>query len=194
LPMILSMISLATICILIGMGSYFIVPFLIKPVAIMTNSVDANSVAILTQTTKIVTIVLFSVLILGGLITFLLKIIIKKNKVVNGVETWGCGYSSPKTSMQYTASSFAQPITDYFSTVLDISKEEQVDTNYFPDKKWTFKSHANDWILTKIYEPLVLIIGKLFTSLRWFQNGKTGLYVLYIAITIIGLIIWKFFI
>ena len=34
---------------------------------------------------------------------------------------------------------------------------------------------------------------RLFASLRWFQSGKTGQYVFYIAITVFCLIIWKFF-
>lgn len=191
--MLLGMILLAIVCAGIGMGSYFIVPILINPVKIMTGNINPENIDVMMNTTRIVTITLFSVLGLGVIISFFRKIITKKHRIADKVETWGCGYSSPKASMQYTASSFAEPITDYFSIPLDISKKENIDTSFFPKNKWKFHSTANDWMLTKIFEPFVLLMGKIFTSLKWLQNGKSGFYVLYIAIAILSLIVWKFF-
>ena len=191
--MLLGMILLAIVCAGIGMGSYFIVPILINPVKIMTGNINPENIDVMMNTTRIVTITLFSVLGLGVIISFFRKIITKKHRIADKVETWGCGYSSPKASMQYTASSFAEPITDYFSIPLDISKKENIDTSFFPKNKWKFHSTANDWMLTKIFEPFILLMGKIFTSLKWLQNGKSGFYVLYIAIAILSLIVWKFF-
>jgi len=39
----------------------------------------------------------------------------------------------------------------------------------------------------------VRLLDRLFASLRWIQNGKSGLYVAYIAITLCAIIVWKFF-
>ena len=192
--MLTGMILLALVCITIGMGSYFIVPILTGPVSIMTGSPNFLNVTLMMNITKTLTIVLFSILVLGLIIALILKSIIKKNKPVKIVNTWDCGYSAPKASMQYTASSFAQPITDYFSIPLNISKKENIDSAFFPNNKWHFHSQANDWILTKILEPFILLIGRFFSSFKWLQNGRSGFYVLYIAIAILFLIVWKFFI
>ena len=37
--------------------------------------------------------------------------------------TWGCGYPQPTARMQYTASSFAQPLTDLFRPLLGTRKK-----------------------------------------------------------------------
>ena len=191
--MILGMIIPAFISIAIGMGSYWIVPVLIKPVSIMTGTLDLKNIELMMDTTKIITILLFSILGIGLLIALLYRAIIRKYKITQNVETWGCGYTAPDVSMEYTASSFAQPVTEYFSIPLNISKNENINADFFPNNKWSFHSAADDWILTKLIEPFIILSNRLFTSFKWFQNGRSGLYVLYIAITILLLITWKFF-
>ena len=42
-----------------------------------------------------------------------------------------------------------------------------------------------------VYEPLFLGIAWLASKLRWLQEGRIQIYVLYIALTILVLLIWK---
>jgi hypothetical protein len=107
--------------------------------------------------------------------------------------TWDCGYSAPDPSMQYTASSFAAPLLGYFKRPLALHKKIEKSQDLFPSQNWKFNSGVDDWILSKIFLPAFKSCDTVFSSLRWFQNGKSGQYVLYIAVTIVCLVIWKFF-
>jgi len=192
LPMIIGMAILALICIFIGLGSYFILPSLIiTPIAVLTNGADIDTSIVLMKTiTKNITYILLLGTIVFAAIFIIYAFLSKRSR--KNVKTWGCGYSLPNNNMQYTSSSFAEPIITYFSFSLNSKKKLQNDHEIFPQNKWYFKSFVNDWILTKIYEPLIKTIEKFLKLFRWFQNGKSGNYVLYIAITLILIIIWKF--
>ena len=194
-PMLLGMIIPAFVSVFIGMGSYFVLPLLFQPVSLLTKTVNISGETLLMDTSKIVSIILFSIAGIGASGVLLQRLIARGNrkKTVKG-ETWGCGYTCPDVSMQYTSSSFAQPLTSYFSTALDLKKKEKTDSSFFPVKGWSFFSSTNDWILSRFYEPLFSSIVKVFTVFKHFQSGKTGSYVLYIALTIILLVIWKFYI
>jgi len=106
--------------------------------------------------------------------------------------TWGCGYSFPSNTMQYTASSYADPALEKFRGLLAGKKEKNFTKDLFPGKNWSFSSEVEDWFLSRIFIKLVKIIDRVLSLLRWFQCGKAGVYVLYVALTVVILIIWKF--
>jgi hydrogenase-4 component B len=117
-----------------------------------------------------------------------------KKRPVSAAVTWDCGYAAPDATMQYTASSFAAPIINYFKRPLAEKRALSKSNDYFPKDAWTFHSGVDDWFLSKVFVPLFRKCDALFARLRWFQSGKSGQYILYIAITVLCLIIWKFFI
>ena len=41
-----------------------------------------------------------------------------------------------------------------------------------------------------IYQPLFGAIGQLLAKLRWLQQGRVHIYVLYVGCTILALMIW----
>ena len=129
----------------------------------------------------------------AALVAGLIKVFRRKRTAVTRAVTWDCGYSQPEPSMQYTASSFAAPIVDYFKVPLAAHEKFSSDGKLFPGKAWSFHSAVEDWFLTRLYAPAIGLFDRLFASLRWFQSGKAGQYVLYIAITVFCLILWKFF-
>ena len=96
--------------------------------------------------------------------------------------------------MQYTASSFASPLINHFQLPLRAQEKLTNSKELFPAGNWTFHSTVDDWFLTRIFSPLIKALDRAFSLLRWFQSGKTGQYVFYIALTVFCLIIWKFFI
>ncbi len=192
--MIAAMRLVAGLCVFIGLGSPLVVPYLIRPVLMFLDTPElAAGSALLRPFTVTVTLVLA----LCGLVTLLVavylrRLIGKKRPVASGV-TWDCGYCLPDPTMQYTASSYAAPIVNYFKGPLAERRTITKTADFFPTGKWTFRSGVDDWMLSKVYEPFFRRCDALFAKLRWFQSGKTGQYVLYIVITVLCLILWKFF-
>jgi len=43
----------------------------------------------------------------------------------------------------------------------------------------------------RILRPGIKGVGALLSSLRWLQHGRLQLYVLYIAVALVALLIWR---
>ena len=77
-----------------------------------------------------------------GAVTFLLLVamlvLVRRgllaDRRVDESVTWGCGYPQPTARMQYTASSFAQPLTDLFRPLLGTRKKVVAPRGFFPPK------------------------------------------------------------
>jgi hydrogenase-4 component B len=189
--MLTGMLFLALFIVFIGMCSLAVVPFIAKPIEQLVGNGAISVLMPLMELTENLTISLaltFALMIILIAVRFLL---LKRHEVLNA-ETWGCGYTKPDPSMQYSASSFAEPLTDTFSTILNVKKSEPFSQELFPQEKWKFSSQVNDWILNNLFLPTAKIIDKLLALLRWVQCGKAGVYVLYIIAVLAGLIIWMF--
>ena len=92
--------------------------------------------------------------------------------------------------MQYTASSFASPLVTLFRILLRPREELRSPQGLFPTRA-SFKSHTADVFHDYLYRPMFLGIVWAASKLRWLQQGRIQLYVLYIALTILVLLVWK---
>ncbi len=189
--MLTGMLFLVLFIIFIGMCSLAVVPFISKPVEQLVGNETIQVLQPLMELSEHLTVYLalaFALILILMAVRFLL---LRRNEILDA-ETWGCGYSKPDPSMQYTASSFAEPITDTFKFVLNVQKDSAVNLELFPHEKWKFHSQVNDWILNRLFIPLIKLVDRLLALSRWIQCGKAGIYVLYIIATLLGLIIWMF--
>ncbi len=109
---------------------------------------------------------------------------------VNRVPTWDCGYAAPTPRMQYTASSFASPLLILFHLFLRSRIVLHPPTGLFP-KNAGFESETPDLFGQYVFGPLFAAVAWVASKLRRFQHGRIQLYVLYIALTILVLLIWK---
>ena len=109
---------------------------------------------------------------------------------VESAQTWGCGYSLPTSRMQYSASSFAEPILRIFRNILGFDVKGKKPQGYFP-KEEEMSSHVIDASEDFIFRPAFQSITFLSKKLKIIQNGYTQLYLLYMFIFILGLLIWK---
>ncbi len=105
--------------------------------------------------------------------------------------TWDCGYARPTARMQYTASSFVQPFTTLFRWLLGAHRQLQRPEGFFPAKA-SLATDTPDLTHEELYRPGFLKLNRGITKLRWMQQGHVQLYVLYIAVTLIVLLAWKF--
>jgi hydrogenase-4 component B len=103
--------------------------------------------------------------------------------------TWGCGYSRSTPRIQYTASSFAQPAVDFFAPLLRTRTMLIPPRGLFPQSA-SMVSQTTDMSNDYIYHPLFGAIGQLLGKLRWLQQGRVHIYVLYVGCTILALMIW----
>jgi len=104
--------------------------------------------------------------------------------------TWDCGYARPSSRMQYTASSFAQPLTETFAMLLRTCKVFTAPRGLFPQHA-EFHTHTDDPYQRYFFRPVFHGIGRAMASLRPLQQGKVQFYVLYIAITLLVLLLWQ---
>ncbi len=128
-------------------------------------------------------------LILTGLIALLRRWLLS-GRTVGTTGTWDCGYIRPTARMQYTASSFAQPILDFFNIFQSGWKRLKAPKGYFPVTA-SFETEALDTSQERVYRPIFEAVERFLSKLRVMQHGRIQLYVLYIVLTLAFLIAWK---
>lgn len=123
------------------------------------------------------------------LFAFIRKLLLKKREIESSL-TWDCGYEKPNAKMQYTASSFAQPIVNFFKGILRTKKHASKIDEYFPES-FVFKTETADLFSEKIFNPILKFVHHLTEKLTLVQHGQLQFYILYILFTLLALFIWK---
>lgn len=103
--------------------------------------------------------------------------------------TWDCGYAAPSARMQYTASSFAQMLMEYFRWLLWPRKRSPQIYEYFPSPS-SFHSDVPDIVLDRFLIASWNWIERTAGKFRIFQQGILQVYVLYILATVCALLLW----
>lgn len=136
-------------------------------------------------------IVVVAVFLLGLalLLAVRMRYLVKRHGAATSV-TWDCGYLGTSARMQYTASSFAQPLTELFRGLLRTHTAAQAPTGTFPEKA-SLTSHTPDSVREEALGPVFQMIGQRLSPLRRLQHGRVQVYVLYIALTLLILLLWK---
>lgn len=110
---------------------------------------------------------------------------------VRDAVTWDCGYAAPAARMQYTSTSFVQPLADFFGTVLRTRKHVHEPHGLFPDAA-SARTHHEDVFLSGLFARAYRGLSWALFKLHWLQHGHLNLYVLYIALTLVALLAWQF--
>lgn len=109
-------------------------------------------------------------------------------RAVDQGPTWDCGYAQPTARMQYTASSYAQPLTRMFNHFLAIRRDCRLPQGYFPSRA-SLETHAADLFRSRLYDPVFQGLQWLMLRTHWLQQGRVQMYLLYIALTLLVLLI-----
>lgn len=113
-----------------------------------------------------------------------------RGKEETATGTWDCGYARPTPRMEYTASSFAQPLTDLFQIFLGTRKHGTAPNGFFPQPT-TFETQTPDAAREYLFAPLFRLIDRFLSPMRRMQHGRIHEYLLYIALVLVLLLIWK---
>lgn len=131
----------------------------------------------------------WGLLAVAGTIALVRRRLLRGRPVEYG-PTWDCGYAAPTARMQYTASSFASPLTTLFRMFLRPRVHVEPPRGLFPSRA-EFHSETSDVFGDYVYRPVFFAVAWMAARLRWLQQGRLQLYVLYIALTVLVLLVWK---
>ncbi len=132
----------------------------------------------------------------GGVLVFItgffwmLRRRLLARRTVAAGPTWDCGYAAPTARMQYTASSFSWPVVGMFRSVIRPRLSAELGTGFFP-RAARLVSRTEDVFRVAVYDPLFRAFSRLARRMYVLQEGRNQLYVLYIAITVLVLLLVK---
>lgn len=192
LPMRVPMLLLAFSCVAIGCLAPIVVRALV-PVVECASGLSSETVRLavtsVTAPLSFVGAAGLGLFLLIGLLAGVRQRLLSGRRVEEGC-TWDCGYARPSPRMQYTASSFAQPLTELFGAFLRSRRHLVPPEGFFP-RHASLTTDTPDVCTRGFYGPAFTGIGRGLSALRWLQHGEVHLYVLYIALTLLGLLVWK---
>ena len=187
-----SMAALAVLCVLIGLSAPF-VPLLLKPVLMQVSplsAIDMSGPVARMHSLLLVIVGISLVFVALAAVLSWLRFRRLAGRVKADAVTWDCGYAAPSPRMQYTASSFAQRSAHRTAGMIRLRACFKKPDGFFPTAG-SFSTEAPDVIERGVWAPAFKGVEWFLLRFRWIQTGSVHLYILYIAITLIVLLIWK---
>jgi hydrogenase-4 component B len=182
-------VILAVACLGIGLGGGLLVPALHGLVSAFVGESARPALRDGGQVLARVALVAGGTLVLVALIALARHLLLRGRDVREAV-TWDCGYVAPSPRMQYTASSFAQPIVDLFRSLLGTRKHVSSPEIHFPDSAH-LETETPDLGREGIYEPLFENAGGALRRILILQHGRLHVYVLGLVMTLLVLLLWQ---
>ncbi len=124
---------------------------------------------------------------IGGLA--LLRFALLRRNGKRAYDTWACGFSYSTPRMQYTASSFAEPIIHIFKGILRPRSvlEERLSGRFLLGKQ--FETHIGDLLENGLYLPIYRLFIRLAFLARRLHTGYVHVYLAYILGTVVILLV-----
>ena len=187
------MMVLGLICVILGVGGSLTIHMIQPAVQVISGQSPAMDGVVGEASSYLYRISLIG---LGlAAVVFLLRYIRKQllsKRVVSEGLTWDCGYTLPNARMQYTASSFAEPVTTMFQSVLGTTRLLKRPEGFFPGGA-EIETRTGDVILRHFYTPVFAWIAALAEKLHSFRRGYNQIYILYIVLALLFLLVWTFY-
>lgn len=181
-----AMLLLAAVCLFIGLAPIAVAPLLDGIVPLWLPAMQGAP-----PLASVVPLLMISALAAAFLALMLLTSLwymgrIKKEGATESA-TWGCGYLAPTSRMQYSASSFADLLLNFFAGILRLELHPPSISGPFP-KKTGFESHLPETVLERVYLPFLSRAYEKLMPVRRLQHGQLHIYILYTFVTLIALI------
>jgi formate hydrogenlyase subunit 3/multisubunit Na+/H+ antiporter MnhD subunit len=186
----LPLIALAGLCVGLGLFAPAGLALVRAPAQFLAGPAgvfgDLAGLAGLLEQISLVTGVLCGVIL--GLT--LLRAGLLRGRPVTATGTWGCGFTQPTPRMQYTASSFAQPLAAVFQWLLRSRIRPAEVQGLFPADT-TYEIQTEDLAEEGLFRPIFRGVALLTDGVRWLQQGYLQVYLLYIFGTLLVLLLWQ---
>jgi len=184
LSMQAAMVPLGIICVFIGLWPAGAAAVTSRAANMLTGETSGAAVASALAPLTPIASLLILVIVATAL---LIKILIPKRRTV---PTWDCGYAQPTARMQYTSSSFAQPLVRLFSWVLLPVTGAARPLSIFPSPQ-KFHTHVPDPVLDRLLLPGIRRTKHFMRIARIIQVGHVQAYLVYIVVTLMILLAWS---
>lgn len=184
--MLVAMSVLAFACIVIGLLPKLIIQLPLKAVSAMGLGYGRIPLEPFEIMTSNITLAAVAFLV-SLLLVIAIRMFFYRGKIIRKSGTWGCGFSQPTAKMQYTGSSYAGFILDFFRPAAPLEEDHPEIKGRFP-LKTHYKSHTHDIAELHLKSVIVNPILFLFDKLRWIQHGDIHLYIGYILLAIVLLL------
>jgi hydrogenase-4 component B len=188
----LPMAALAAGCVLIGLAPALLVGRMggaLGPLTRLSGAALESPLALAVAPLAWITAGAVVLLALAGTLA-LWRLQRLARRPVNEEVTWDCGYELPTARMQYTASSFARPLTLLFGGLLRTRTTRVAPVGPFP-RQAALATETPDVFGDALFRPAFRVAAGALARLRWLQRGRVQLYVLYILLTLVVLLVWK---
>lgn len=184
--MVAAQAVLAVLCAVLGIAA----PWVLRSLGGITAQTGSPS---LVQNVWNLPIALLALLLVGtlGLLAVWLRELSRSNPSRRFI-TWECGFGDLGPRTQYTASSFAQPISRLFGAIYSYAIEIDIkgtNRRHFPETVAVEMMHEAH-LETKVYAPLLKSIQRIASAfLMRLQAGSIHQYLIYMAV-VLGLLLW----
>lgn len=190
LTMRISLIVLSGLCLLCGLFPHLVWTLIAQPILLIAPSLQ-NALPIKNVMASLIPVAQTSLLLLALVIAlWLLRQFYYRDKDIQHSVTWDCGYAHPTPRMQYTASSFAQPMAVFFRFLFRPFLQFKKPNGIFPGPA-SFTVHIADLAEKNFFEPLFRQGDSLFKVIRKIQRGSIQNYLTLIFFTLIVLFLWE---
>jgi formate hydrogenlyase subunit 3/multisubunit Na+/H+ antiporter MnhD subunit len=104
--------------------------------------------------------------------------------------TWDCGYAQPTARMQYTSRSISEWLTSRLLPGFFIpAMRVDAPAGLFPSTA-SFETTVDEPFADRVLLPVAARWGARAMRLRWMQQGRLPIYLLYIFVTLLGGVVW----
>lgn len=188
--MIAPMVALAIACFLLGIAAPAAAPMLTRVAAPLAGVAQTpGSSATIGHTLAFVPALALLLVLVAA--TAAARVALLRRREVRPDDTWGCGYTAPSPRMQYTSSSFALPIVRFFSSILRPRGKRPALEGLFAARA-RLETDTPDVFEDALFEsPARWAAAGMDVLRKRVQHGRMNLYVLYIALTLLALLLWK---
>jgi hydrogenase-4 component B len=104
--------------------------------------------------------------------------------------TWGSGFPEPTPRMQYTGTSFSEPVVSLLGAIAGPAIGRPALQDVFFPLSSRFHYGITETVLDRVLTPVFHWTGLAFSWVRRLQHGHLHIYVLYIFVTLFILMIW----
>ena len=182
------MAVLAACCVSIGTVPVFIIPLVERAIAVWDSRPWEAGVYI----RGLVPLVWFSwasIALVAAAFGGVLALREWRCRPVAEAGTWDCGYSRPRSTMQYTGSSFSQVLGTLFGWVLFHRKATVEPSGLFPEQS-RFESETPDTVLDRALLPVFSLAERVLSWARPIQRGPVQVYLLYVLSALLLLLLF----
>ncbi len=116
----------------------------------------------------------------------------RRRRTVRDIPAWGCGRTVQTARMEYTATSFAEPLQRVFDDVLhpeiDIDVDHHTESRHYV-QAIRYRLHIRDGFEHRLYLPLLAVVRRWGDGARRVQNGSIHRYLTYSLITLVVVLV-----